>query len=177
MKKWQFLLIIILTSPFIGGIYGILHDQVTFSIAPEYYTKFKFQQFGLAPTQDVWVPDNIRFYVSIVGIMATWWVGLIIGGVLALISLIHHDEKRRFRMTLRAIGITLTIAVMFGIIGYLYGIASIKEDYATNSLPDSIQDKTAFLTVASIHNLSYLGGLLGLLVAIGYSILQRQPKK
>ena len=29
-------------------IYGILHDQVTFSISQEYFTKLKFYQFGYA---------------------------------------------------------------------------------------------------------------------------------
>lgn len=40
-------LLIIFVSPFIAGLYGVLHDQLTYTIAPEYYTKFKFYQFGL----------------------------------------------------------------------------------------------------------------------------------
>lgn len=32
----------------IAGTYGILHDQVTYSIGPEYFTRFKFEQFAWA---------------------------------------------------------------------------------------------------------------------------------
>lgn len=47
MKKFLILILIILIAPIIGGLYGILHDQLTYTISPEYYTKFKFYQFGL----------------------------------------------------------------------------------------------------------------------------------
>jgi hypothetical protein len=29
----------------IAGVYGILHDQITFTISPEYFTEFKSAQF------------------------------------------------------------------------------------------------------------------------------------
>ena len=29
----------------LAGVYGIFHDQVTYAISPEYFTKLKFDQF------------------------------------------------------------------------------------------------------------------------------------
>jgi hypothetical protein len=31
------------------GLYGIVHDQLTYSISSEYFTKFKYEQFGFEP--------------------------------------------------------------------------------------------------------------------------------
>jgi len=52
-------------------MYGIIHDQITYSISPEYYTKFKFYQFGLIKSPNDFV-HNPRQMAIIVGIMATW---------------------------------------------------------------------------------------------------------
>ena len=47
LRKLNILLLLIGTTLIMAGIYGILHDQLTYTISPEYYTKFKFYHFGL----------------------------------------------------------------------------------------------------------------------------------
>ncbi len=47
MNKFIAFLLILLVAPLLGGIYGILHDQLTYTLSEEYYTKFKFIQFGI----------------------------------------------------------------------------------------------------------------------------------
>ena len=32
----------------LAGLYGVVHDQVTYSISQEYFTRFKFLQFHYA---------------------------------------------------------------------------------------------------------------------------------
>ncbi|TWT86363.1 hypothetical protein Pla100_61120 [Neorhodopirellula pilleata] len=32
-----------------SGIYGALHNQISFSVSAEYFTKFKFEQFSVSP--------------------------------------------------------------------------------------------------------------------------------
>jgi hypothetical protein len=54
----------------IAGPYGVAHDQVTYSISPEYFTRLKFQQFEYA---NFGFPP--RFFVAEIGFLATWWVG------------------------------------------------------------------------------------------------------
>ena len=38
------LLLLAVIGSLIAGIYGVIHDQVTFTLAPEYFTKFKFER-------------------------------------------------------------------------------------------------------------------------------------
>src|SRR5215210_7232804 len=59
-----------------AGLYGIVHDQITFTISPEYFTKLKFKQFQYA---DFGFSD--RLFVAVIGFLATWWVGLFVGWV------------------------------------------------------------------------------------------------
>ena len=54
----------------VGGVYGILHDQITYSISQEYFTKLKFDQFRYA---DFGFPA--RVFVSEVGFLAACWAG------------------------------------------------------------------------------------------------------
>jgi len=58
----------------IAGCYGVLHDQITYSISAEYFTRLKFLQFHYA---DFRFPA--RVFVAEIGFLATWWVGLIAG--------------------------------------------------------------------------------------------------
>src|SRR6185436_19046100 len=94
LKKLPTLLLIIILTAIIGGVYGILHDQITYTISPEYYTKFKFYQFGLIDTGNEAIFPNPRFQVSLVGFMATWWMGLLIGVILGVTGLIHKDYRQ-----------------------------------------------------------------------------------
>ncbi len=37
-----------LAGALIAGLFGILHDEITFTLAPEYFTRMKFDQFRSA---------------------------------------------------------------------------------------------------------------------------------
>ncbi|MEM6378369.1 MAG: hypothetical protein AAF705_09155 [Bacteroidota bacterium] len=175
MKKFRILLLIILISPFIGGFYGILHDQLTYTISPEYYTKFKFYQFDLAHFGEEAIFPNPRSQVSIIGFIATWWMGLLIGLVLGVIGLMHPDSKQMLKVTIKAIIITVIVALITGLIGLIFGkiyLAKVGVDWF---LPENLIDTKNFIAVGSMHNFSYLGGILGLIVGLIYSF--RQKKK
>lgn len=157
-------------TPIIAGLYGILHDQITYTISPEYYTKFKFYQFGLKDGGTEAIFPNPRIEVAIVGFLATWWVGLPIGIILGLIGLIHKNAKQMAVVTKRAIFVTIGVAFICGLVGLAYG-----EFYLTNKSPDwwfpeNLNDKDNFIAVGSMHNFSYLGGLIGLIAGVIYSI-------
>ena len=65
----------------IAGLYGIVHDQVTFTLSADYFYRLKFVQFRFA---DFGLP--VRVFVGIIGFLATWWVGLIAGWLLARVT-------------------------------------------------------------------------------------------
>lgn len=171
MKKFLILLLIIVLALFIGGLYGILNDQLTFTISPEYYTKFKFYQFGLV---DFVNGSNLRSGVAIVGFLATWWVGLPIGIILGLVGLIHKNSKQMFYVTLRAILVTIIVAFITGLIGLAYGKFYLADAGVDWWLPEDLIDTKNFIAVGSMHNFSYLGGLTGIVAGIIYSIKQKQ---
>src|SRR5690606_14976329 len=121
LKKFLTLILIIAIAPVIGGLYGVLHDQLTYTISPEYYTKFKFYQFGLMDLGNEAIFPNPRLEVSVVGFLATWWMGLPIGIILGLVGLVHKNNKQMFRSTFGAIIVTVIVAFATGLIGLAYG--------------------------------------------------------
>ena len=162
MRKFAVLSATIFTSILLAGTYGILHDQVTYTIAPEYFTKFKYDQFGFEPQ---WFGGD-RQTVAVIGFLATWWTGMFIGLLLGLTALIFRDHKTMRKALQKAVAVTFCFAVAAGIFGFFYGRFVLTKTGVDWWLPDNLVDKNAFITVGSIHNFSYLGGLLGLVAGI-----------
>lgn len=156
-----------------AGIYGIIHDQITYSISPEYFTKFKYKQFGFEPE---WFGGH-RQTVAAIGFLATWWMGLFIGIPLGLLSLIFPDHKSMSAILSKAISIVLVVTVLTAMLGLIYGRFYLTKTGVDWWLPDDLIDRSAFITVGSIHNFSYLGGGIGLLVAIGYLLFRKIRSK
>ena len=174
MKRILILLLIIGLGPLIGGLYGIIHDQLTYTISPEYYTKFKFYQFGLMDIGNEAIFPNPRLQVSTVGFMATWWMGLPIGLILGLVGLTIKDTRQMFGITLKAFVLTTIVAFITGLIGLAYGKVILANTGVSWWLPDNLIDKKNFIAVGSMHNFSYLGGLIGLIAGIIYILRQRK---
>ncbi|TRZ41621.1 hypothetical protein [Robertkochia solimangrovi] len=183
LKKIATLILILLIGPVLGSVFGIAHDQITYTISEEYYTKFKFFQFGLmnwgwgvnvgsGKAPEI-ILENPRSGVMVVGILATWWVGFIISILLGVIGLIHKTAKDMFRVTLKAMIWNIVFALLTGLFGLVYGKFFLSYTPSLWFLPDNIKDRTAFEMVGSMHTFSYLGGFLGLLFGIGYSLRER----
>ncbi len=168
---------ITLSGIILAGIYGILHDQLTYTISHEYYTKFKFYQFGLSRTgKEAFMPYP-RISVAAVGFLATWWMGIPISIILGLVGLIHKDGKTMYNATIKAFLITMLIAFLTGLIGLGYGWFFLSTQSRDNFdwwyIPDNIIQFRNFISVGSMHNFSYLGGLTGLIGGIIYTIRKR----
>lgn len=176
MRKFGALTSFIFISILIAGVYGILHDQLTYSISSEYFTKFKYRQFGFEPQ---WFGGH-RKTVAAIGFLATWWTGLFIGISLGLISLFFPDHKIMIVTLKKAIRLIIIIAIATGSAGFLYGKFYLVKTGVDWWLPEDLSDKSSFIIVGSIHNFSYLGGLLGLLISIVYmirTIIHIKPKQ
>lgn len=165
---------VLLITPLIAGVYGILHDQLTYTISPEYYTKFKFYQFHIAEVGAEAIVPNARTYVSLVGFMATWWTGLVIGLIQGLIGFIHADYKKMLKQVFRSIFLNLLITVITGFLGFVYARIFLAEpDWY---FPENLINKSDFIAVGSIHNFGYLGGLIGLITGIIFQFKTRDIK-
>ncbi len=169
MKKLGLLFLTIVVSALLAGVYGILHDQLTYSISHEYFTKFKYAQFGFEPA---WFGGD-RPTVIVIGFLATWWVGGIIGTILGSLGLLFPSAAAMRTALIRAIGLVYCTATAAGGAGFLYGKYYLVDDGVDWWLPADLLDKSAFVTVGSIHNFSYAGGLMGLLIGALYLLTTR----
>lgn len=170
MRKFGVFTSFILISALIAGLYGIIHDQITYSISPEYFTKFKYRQFNLDPS----LFGGHRPTVAIIGFLATWWTGIFIGIGLGLTALIYDDYKQMRAALVKGIGVVLSLAVLTGITGYFYGRFHLIKTGVNWWLPEDLIDRNSFITVGSIHNFSYIGGIIGLFAGILYLVLKKK---
>lgn len=163
-------ILIILTSILIAGVYGIVHDQITYTISNEYYTLFKFEQFGI----NDWGISSVRTKAGIIGFLATWLIGLFLGIIYAIISL-FLTTKNILKISFKSILLNIGVAIFFGIIGFIYGALFLKAENLDWYIPEQTKNIQDFINVGSIHNFGYIGGLLGLILGIYYQI--KQSKK
>ena len=149
----------------IGGAYGIVHDQITYAISPEYFTKLKFHQFRYA---DFGFGD--RVFASTIGFLATWWVGLIAAWFLGRQLIPNQSRRTAYHQIGKGIVCIFAFGLSFGILGYMYGRwRGPDADYSSWQWAFEqfdIADQWAFVRVAYIHNAGYLGGSIGLIVAL-----------
>jgi len=157
----------------LAGVYGVVHDQITYSISHEYFTRLKFSQFHYA---NFGLPP--RVFVAEIGFLATWWVGFFAAWFLARLTVPAFPRAEAFRHSLRGFIIIFAVAFAASIFGYLFGVwhgadYSAWQDFAFTL---RIVDLPSLVRVAYIHNASYLGGLIGLVAAIVYIWRLRSAK-
>ncbi len=149
----------------VAGGYGIIHDQVTYSISPEFFSKLKFYQFDYA---DFGFGD--RIFAALVGFLATWWAGLFVAWFLARRLIPGQSRAHAYRQIRSGFSCVFVTAMSAGLLGYFYGLWRGPEgDYSAFEeafYALRIDDTWSFIRVAYIHNASYLGGLLGLIIAL-----------
>jgi hypothetical protein len=150
-------------------VYGIVHDQVTAHICVEYFTVAHPPVF----------PTRSQFWLAVGwGIIATWWVGLILGVLLALAARVGKYRKlaladlRRSILFLMAFsGITALLAGMLGGLLAASDLIILSDEWADRIPPGK---HVAFLAVGWAHSASYMCGALGGLLVIGRTIAARR---
>jgi hypothetical protein len=147
---------------FIAGLYGFVHDQITYSISPEYFTRLKFAQFSYA---DFGWPA--RAFVGEVGFLATWWVGFVSGWFLARITVPSLPSRLARRELIRGFAVILGFAAIAFLVGLVLGRFLAPGD-GMRELAErlGVEDLRSFARVAYIHNAGYAGGLSGLILAL-----------
>ena len=149
-------------------IYGILHDQVTAHVSVEYFTIAHPPVF---PTQS-------PFLLAIGwGIIATWWVGLPLGILLAVAARLGRNAKcglgdlrRKIVLLMIVSGCTAMIAGVTGASLFAMHVMELTGEWAT-VIPKSRWPYFAFALWA--HSASYLVGVLGGMFLVG-TVLKRR---
>lgn len=132
--------------------YGIVHDQFTARICLEYFTIFHPPIFGRTQS-----PTLLAFGW---GVLATWWVGMILGIFLAIAaragSLPKLSVKDVLPMIRRLLLIMAVCAVVSGLAGYFWGAPPL--DITAYLRPGTQQ---LFAADWWAHSASYASGFIG----------------
>jgi hypothetical protein len=140
-------------------LYGIVHDQVTARVAIEYFT------VAHPPIVDSEDPTVLGL---LWGVIATWWVGAILGILLAVAARAGSRERRTARDLVRPVAVLLGImaasALAAGVLGWILGRSGtvvLLGDIA-RAVPTARHAR--FLGVWWAHLASYAVGAIGGLV-------------
>lgn len=140
-------------------LYGIVHDQVTARLSLEYFT------IAHPPIVDSEDPTVLGL---VWGVVATWWVGAILGVLLAVAARAGSRPRRSARDLVRPIAVLLgtmaACALLAGLLGAFLGgsRAVVLLDPFASRVPDARHAR--FLGAWWAHVASYAVGAVGGLV-------------
>lgn len=152
-----------------AGVYGALHNQISYTVSPEYFTKFKFIQFNIPES------SHNRIGASIVGWLASWWMGLLLGAILIPMGHVLSKSSGYLRAMMRVYGVVAVTAMATGLLALAISLVAVSPDSVREIIVyhNVIADPVAFMRAGTMHNFSYLGGLLGVVTG-GVSIFRQK---
>jgi hypothetical protein len=149
----------------LGGTYGIIHDEVTYTISPEFYTKVRFENMNIQTSAP-------RLGVAVVGWKNTWPYGLIIGLLLTTAGFIHPGNRKKIIYTFQTYFLSMAMSLGFGLLAYF--VSTYLPEPGMNSIQNTIVYSEDFKLVQRIHNFSYMGGIAGMLLGLLWQFYKRK---
>lgn len=159
-----------------SAIYGLVNDQITVTISPEYYSVFKHHQFGVALERFGIASSSARLQAMAVGVLATWWYGVFLGVMLSISSMVGRykplSTRRYVQALLWVIAATLGASVVFGVVAYVAEplVRPTPENWPF--LSGIVGIRRAF-AVCWWHNGAYLGAFIASVAASFHAQRQR----
>ena len=158
----------IMLAALLSVLYGIINDQITVTLSPEYFSVFKRAQFDSALEAAGLSQSPPRIQAVLVGSLATWWFGCLLGAVLSAAGITGRRRPLPTRVFLRAVmGImlfTLCLSILFGVVSYALE-PDIRPDAEGWPFLEGIRAVCAAFAVGWWHDGAYLGGGSGTLLA------------
>jgi hypothetical protein len=138
-----------------GVLYGVVDDQVTARVCVEYFTVYH---------PDVFHTQSPTLLGLGWGVLATWWVSLLLGVLLAISARAGSTPKAAVTdlapKVLRLLIIMALCSLAAGISGYF--LQGFGMEYYATGIPKRIRHD--FYADLWAHNMSYLSGFIGGLV-------------
>ena len=162
-------------STILFAVYGFLHDQVTYSISTEYFTKLKFDQFA-------WLRqgNSDRAFAGTIGFVAAGIMGWVMAWFLVRCLLAGPPHAVAMSNVWKAVGTVMLGSLLAAVTAFLYGCTALAEGPPESWLRKvqtlAIVDQRAFVHVAYIHNGSYLGGAAMLVMVLLRIKLSQSPR-
>jgi len=162
MKKGLIFICCIFLSIVIVVLFGVLHNQFTFTISSEFFTKLMFERFGFVE----YCTTTPRLTASIIGAWSTWWIGLISGLIFSTIGLFYPAAKDMIKSISYASLILLVTTTIIGLLGLCYGFFNLSGLEKSCCFPLEINNVKNFIAVAKMHSFSYVGGAVGVVLGV-----------
>jgi hypothetical protein len=159
----------------VAGMFGVVHDLWTYSIGPEYFTKVKFNAFWFAN-----LGLGNREFAGTIGFLAAGSAGFFVTWFLARRLNTGILKPGALRIVATSYLFIAFCVLLAEILGYGYGLwRGPKADYAAWYWAIEkyrVEDVWNFVRVAYIHNSAYLGGGIGLLLALWRMRPPQEPR-
>jgi hypothetical protein len=150
-------------------VYGILHDQVTARVCVEYFT------VGHPPVFNTTSPTLLAFGW---GVLATWWVGLILGIPAVLVSRLGSWPTFHAVQLVRPICVLLIVmaiaSLLAGIVGYQMATSGglTLPEHLASRIPTTHHHR--FLADLMAHLAAYGVGFIGGILLCIWVLFRRQ---
>lgn len=161
--------------------YGIVHDLITTQINFDYFASDRTHHGPVTRRSFPWVyRSNSRIaYAFLWGTIATWWVGLPLGGIWSMTARAGSSrEKLGWRDLIKPtavfLGGMLATSLVVGYVNYKPGRYNIPERRADLYNKDASW-ASSYNMVAYMHNTSYTVGIWGGLAMAYYIYQKRKP--
>ena len=149
--------VLLIAACLTAGVYGAVHNQISYTVSPEYFHVFKFKQFDIAPEY------RNRFGAAMVGWYASWWMGFLIGVPVLLVGLIMPGVRLYWNRSLQSFVVVAVTALLVGLGALEYASMTVTEEMLSDYwIPDRVTDGLAFTRAGTMHNFSYTGGFIGI---------------
>lgn len=149
-------------------VYGIVHDQITVRMCLEYFT---------VAHPPLGIGENPTTLALAWGVIATWWVGLFLGVLLAVAARAGSWPKLEWRDLRLAIVLVLVVVFVLAMMSMVTGwVAGVSGRFRP---PERIAEAIPyerwkhFHAAAWAHTASYAFGALGGLALCGHALLLR----
>lgn len=157
MGKFPTFFVLLIVSAVAAALFGALHNQLSYSVGPTYFTDLKFLQFNISDT----IPE--RLGAAYVGILASWWNGPLIGLPAFLYGLLTVPNPRSYLAAgLGAVFVVILLATFGALAGLLGGLIADNTGFWDDgiSFPDG-PTRQDLLRAGFMHDASYIAGALG----------------
>jgi hypothetical protein len=172
-KRIAVLAAFVVAAMLVAGVFGAIHDQISYSISHEYFTQFKFGQFHLLDSP---LPERVR--AAVVGFRASWWMGVPLGLLTGMAGFIYPSVDQMRRALALSLPLICGFVLLVALGGLAYGVGqtsgSAMSRYVGQDLPVDIGTWRRFICVGYMHNAAYLGGAAAIPVAWLFHILCRR---
>jgi hypothetical protein len=159
-----------------AGLFGMVHNQISYSVSAEYFTKFKFIQFHLL---DPSIPERIR--AAEVGFLASWWMGIPLGLLCGVAGFVQRSTALMRSALAWSVPFIVAFTLAVALAGLAYGWQQTEAinlaTYRSWFVPHDVKELRRFLCAGYMHNSAYLGGALSVPAAWLFHVIFRMLKR